>query len=405
MYNEYVTQNFSIADLLTHRSGLGLGAGDLMFWPEGGDFDIKDVLTNFQHFEPKSAFRTKFDYDNNLYIVAGEIISRISGLSWEEFVKTRIIESLSMDNSYTLVTRITDKSNVAQPHSTETDTIRTISHYEQRKFGAAGGIYSNVNDMCNWLLVQLNEGKYGNSLEDTLFTRSSQKQMWKIHTVLNADTSKRYNAHFKGYGLGWNLTDHKGSMIVHHGGYVPGMASRVVLIPDLEFGMVVLTNTDVGGAVVGTTIWTIVDKYLKLDKYDWLEYYLKRFKKYKSEGDSVTTTVWETVESAKEVEINTDDYIGIYKDDWFGKIEVFMNDNQLWFKAYRSPKLNGPMHYYKANAFAIKWEYQDMNADAFVIFSLDEEGKAQNIKMKGISPNIDFSFDFQDLDLIRVEEE
>ena len=405
MYNEYVTQNFSIVDLLTHRSGLGLGAGDLMFWPEGGDFDIKDVLTNFQHFEPKSAFRTKFDYDNNLYIVAGEIISRISGLSWDNFIKTRILKTLNMDNSYSLVTNIDDRSNVAQPHSTETDTIKTISHYEQRKFGAAGGIYSNVDDMCNWLLVQLNEGRYGNGLEDTLFTRDSQKQMWKLHTILNADTSKRYNHHFYGYGLGWFLSDIRGNMLVFHGGYVPGMASRVIMIPDMDLGIVVLTNTDTGGAVHRTVTKTIIDKYLKLENYDWLDYYNERVKKYSSKGDSVSTTVWETVESSKELEIETDYYIGIYEDDWFGKVEIFMNDNQLWFKAYRSPKLNGPMNYYKANAFAIKWEYQDMNADAFAIFSLDEEGKAQSIKMKGISPNIDFSFDFQDLNLVRIKEE
>ena len=80
-----------------------------------------------------------------------------------------------------------------------------------------------------------------------------------------------------------------------------------------------------------------------------------------------------------------------------------MKEDQLWFKCYRSPKLNGPMYFYNANTFVIKWLYQDTNCDAFAIFNLDEEGKAQSLKMKGISPNIDFSFDFQDLDLKRIE--
>jgi hypothetical protein len=92
-----------------------------------------------------------------------------------------------------------------------------------------------------------------------------------------------------------------------------------------------------------------------------------------------------------------------YEDNWFGKIEIFMKENQLWFKSYRSPRLNGPMAFYKANTFAIKWEFQDMPADAFAMFTLDEEGKAKSIKMKGISPNIDFSYDFHDLDLQRVK--
>ena len=119
--------------------------------------------------------------------------------------------------------------------------------------------------------------------------------------------------------------------------------------------------------------------------------------------DSVTTNVWKTVAAAKTTKINHQDFVGIYQDNWFGKIEVFLKGSQLWFKSYRSPKLNGQMSFYKANTFDIKWEYQDMNCDAFAMFGLDENGKAQSIKMKGISPDIDFSFDFHDLDLQRVE--
>jgi hypothetical protein len=122
-----------------------------------------------------------------------------------------------------------------------------------------------------------------------------------------------------------------------------------------------------------------------------------------STADVATKKVWETVTAAKNTKINAADYTGIYEDKWFGKVEVFLKGDQLWFKAYRSPKLNGPMSFYKANTFAIKWEYQDMPADAFAMFTLDENGKGQSIKMKGISPEIDFSFDFQDLDLQRVK--
>jgi hypothetical protein len=117
----------------------------------------------------------------------------------------------------------------------------------------------------------------------------------------------------------------------------------------------------------------------------------------------VTTTVWKIVEQNKTSVIDLNNYTGIYKDDWFGAIEISLKDGQLWFTSKRSPKLSGPMFFYKATTFAIKWGYRDMNADAFAIFSLDEEGKGVAIKMKGISPNIDFSFDFQDLDLKRVE--
>src|ERR1022692_3471257 len=116
LYNDYLTENFLVEDLLTHRSGLGLGAGDLMIFPGGANFTIKDVLTNFQYFKPASAFRTQYDYDNQLYIVAGELIARVSGLSWEEFVQTRIMEPLQMSHSFTSYAGIKDRRNIATPH-------------------------------------------------------------------------------------------------------------------------------------------------------------------------------------------------------------------------------------------------------------------------------------------------
>ncbi len=146
MYNEYVEDNFNIIDLVSHRSGLGLGAGDLMFFPQGSNFTIDDLLASFQHFEQKSAFRTKWDYDNLLYLVAGELIARKSGMTWEAFIESRIFEPLEMDNSYASLANIVDTSNLSASHSTETSDIRLIPTFEEMINGAAGGIFSNVND-------------------------------------------------------------------------------------------------------------------------------------------------------------------------------------------------------------------------------------------------------------------
>ena len=160
MYNPYVQQNFNIQDLLTHRSGLGLGMGDLMFFPDGSDFTIDDLLSSFQHFKPVSAFRTKWDYDNLLYLVAGELIARKTGMTWEEFIKTRIFDPLGMDHSFPALNYITDKSNLASPHSTTSGSFKVLPDYQEMINGAAGGIYANVNDLCQWMLLQLNKGKY-----------------------------------------------------------------------------------------------------------------------------------------------------------------------------------------------------------------------------------------------------
>ncbi len=406
MYNAYVTENFNIQDLLTHRSGLGLGIGDLMFFPDGSDFTMDDLLSSFQHFKPVSAFRTKFDYDNLLYLVAGELIARKSGMTWEAFIQTRIFDPLKMDNSYPSLQHIKNKGNLASPHSTTSGTMKVLPDFEEMINGAAGGIYSNVDDLTQWMLVHLNKGAYGEQLKDTLFTQKNQNEMWTIHTTMRANKNPRYNSHFAGYGLGWGLTDKKGNMVVSHTGGLPGMLSRTVLIPDMNLGIVVLTNTDMGGAGVFEGVSrTLIDSYMGLDDYGWIARFVDYFKENKGEVDAVISKIWKTVKEADASKTNTQDYIGIYQDPWFGKVEVFMNNKKLWMKCHRSPKLNGAMQFYKANTFAVKWEYQDMNADVFAMFSLDENGKAQGLKMKGISPDIDFSFDFQDLDLHRVDEE
>lgn len=402
MYNKYVEDNFNILDLVTHRSGLPLGMGDLMFFPDGTDFTMEDLLSSFQHFKSSSAFRTKWDYDNLLYLVAGELIARKSGMTWEAFTKTRILEPLGMDNSFASLADIKDTSNLSASHSTETGEIRVIPTFEEMMNGAAGGIFSNVDDLCQWMLLHLNAGKYGENMNKELFTAANHNEMWKIHTVMGVNKNPRYNSHFSGYGLGWFLSDVKGNMKVEHTGGLPGMLSQTILIPDMDLGIIILTNTsNDGGGLFSSVSQTILDMYFELDDFKWIDKYSDYLKSKKSGGDGITDKVWETVENLKEKPIDNKKYIGIYKDSWFGTCEVFLKTDQLWLKFHRSPKLNGPLGFYEDETFAIKWEYQDMNADAFVTFTLDENGKAEGIKMKGISPNIDFSFDFHDLDLKR----
>jgi len=401
MYNEYVTRNFIIVDLLTHRSGLGLGAGDLQIWPSGSDFSMDDLLTNFQYFEPVSPFRTKYDYDNILYIVAGEVIKRVSGKSWEDFVKERIMVPLGMDNSSTLPPSMTDLENLATPHLAEDGMLNTMTwseHNPELANGAWAAVLSNADDLCLWMLVHLNGGKYGENLEKQLFSEASQREMWKIHTTRDVSPDPRYNPHFSGYGLGWRLGDMSGKLSVWHTGDLSGMLSKTIMIPDLELGVVVLTNSYYGGSGVFSAVsQTIVDSYLGLEPYDWTGHYLERYLNRTSSAIAVVDRVWEIVESGHPEPIRIQDYLGVYEDKWFGRIKIHMKEGQPWFTSYRSPELTGPMFHYKANAFAIKWEKRELDGDAFAIFSLDEEGIAQQITMKGISPDIDFSFDFQDL--------
>ena len=178
-------------------------------------------------------------------MVAGEVIARVSGSTWEEFIKERIFDPLKMDNSYASLTFIKDKDNVALPHLNINKNLSLTDpeQWDPKKInGAAGGIYSNVNDIASWMLVNLNKGRYGDNLEKQLFSEVSQQEIWKIHTTTKVNRNPRYNSHFAGYGLGWGLTDVNGYMVVSHTGGLIGMLSKTLLVPDLNLGIIVLTN-------------------------------------------------------------------------------------------------------------------------------------------------------------------
>lgn len=410
MYDDYVTHNFTIQDLLTHRSGLGLGAGDLMIFPDGSDFKIDDVLRAFQHFEPVSAFRTKFDYDNLLYLVAGELTARVSGQTWESFVKKEILNPLEMNHAYTSVQDASLKETIARPHAFDGQSLKMIqtdlsTKGRSKLNGAAGGIWASADDLCKWMLIQLNEGKYGPDLSQTLFSVEQHREMWRLHTPINQQLDPRspFKVNFSGYGLGWFVSDFNGFLKVEHSGLIAGMSSEITLIPELELGIVVLNNSEGAGLLNGLMGFLLLDEYLALETdVNWLQMAKGMQQQGQQMGDPDTDKVWSIVEANQNIQIQKDKYTGIYEDPWFGKVEIFEKQGTLWFKSYKSPRLNGKMSFYQDQTFAIKWAYQDMKADAFASFSLDKKGQAQSIQMKGISRFIDFSFDFQDLDLKRI---
>jgi len=224
--------------------------------------------------------------------------------------------------------------------------------------------------------------------------------MWRMHTPMNQQSDPRspLKVHFSGYSLGWFLSDFNGYLKVEHSGLIVGMSSELTLIPELELGIVVLNNSGGAGFLNGLMGFILLDEYLKLETgVNWLEMAKGMQQQGQEMGDPDSEKVWAEVGANKNIKISKDNYLGVYEDDWCGKVEIFEKAGDLWFKSQKSLKLNGKMSLYKDHTFAIKWEYQDMKANALAIFSLNENGKAQNIKMKGISRFIDFSFDFQNL--------
>ncbi len=400
MYDDYVTKEFTIRDLLTHRSGLGLGAGDLMIWPDGNNFTTQDIINNLQYLKPVSAFRTKYDYDNLLYIVAGEVIHRASGLSWCDFIETRIMKPLEMNHSAASFLRLKDTSNVIMPHVPTDGKLKAIARYKNNVFDPAAGIYSSVNDLSQWVIMQLQSGKYGAEKTAQLFTQKQHTEMWTAQTIMPNKPSAPYFSHFKSYGLGWQLTEVKGNFQVSHTGGLDGIVTQVLMLPELNLGIIVLTNQQ-NGAAFNAISGTIKDSYLGIKSDDYVALFSQQRKEKEDNADKIADEVWSTVENNKKLKIVIDlkKFTGTFKDNWLGDIVLAQKKGKLYFHSMRSPQLTGEMFYYKNNTFAVKWNNRSFLADAYVIFSADNA----NIKMKPISPLTDFSYDFQDLDFVKLQ--
>lgn len=403
MYNPFVTEEFTVKDLLTHRSGLGLGAGDLMMFPDSNTFTKQDIIHNLRFLKPVSSFRTKYDYDNNLYIVAGEVVARASGMSWEDFVEKRIMQPLNMNKTAASLFRLKDKSNIISAHAPVDGKVEAIRMDWSETANAAGGIYSNITDLSKWLIMQMNNGKYGDGLTKKIFSEEVHAEMWSPQTIINVHGSSPYNTHFASYGLGWFLADVKGYKQCTHTGGLAGIVTQITLIPELKLGIIVLTNQQSGAAFTAITN-TIKDSYLGVKGQDRVQQMADRVQKGNAEAQKITSEIWSNIEAQQKMAASTvviDTFVGTYIDAWFGDIVISKKNGKLRFDSKRSPRLRGDMLYYKGNTFVVKWDDRSMDADAFVQFGLDTEGRANSIKMNAISPLTDFSFDFQDLDFKR----
>lgn len=401
LYNAYVSEDFTIRDLLTHRSGLGLGAGDLMFFPDGSDFTIDDVIHNLRYLKQTSRFRTKYDYDNNLYIVAGEVIARVSGKSWPEFVEERIMKPLGMTSSAGLFERVRDKSNAIDGHASVEGKVQVIQRSSVRVPAAAGGVNSNITDLTKWVSMLLSKGKYDGGKR--LVSEKVIDEMWSPQTIIRVNSPGAYNTHFSAYGLGFFLSDVNGYKQVTHTGGLEGMVTQITMIPELNLGIIVLTNQQEGGAFRSITN-QILDGYFKKDGHDWVAELSANRQKSLANAKKITDKIAAEIEEAKRSAgsvIAADAIAGVYKDAWLGDVTIAKKDGKLRFDSKRSPRLTGEMLPYKANTYIVRWDDRSMDADSFVKFSLDENGIADGFTMKAISPLTDFSYDFHDLDFRR----
>ena len=393
----YVTRELTVRDLLVHRSGLGLGAGDLLWWPPS-TYNRKEIAQRLQFVPLATSFRSTYAYDNVLYLVAGELIEAVSGLTWEDFVLTRILAKVGMTDSKPRHSDATGVGNIAATHACIDGKVRPVNPFASDNTNPAGGINASAVDMAKWLMTQLDSGRVADGTR--LFSRETSTQLWRIVTPLPIGNPppglEPLKANFRGYALGFEVRDYRGYKLVQHTGGLPGYVSKVAMIPELKIGVAVLTNQE-SGAAFESIVYFILDQFLAAPKTDWLATY-----KALVDRDVSTNAQKEEQTSAKRdttsrPPLPLSSYAGTYTDSWYGDVTISLENGKLAIRFDHTRSLVGDLDHWQYDTFVARWRDRELRADAFVTFSLNPDGSIDQVKMKAVSPATDFSFDFHDL--------
>lgn len=405
MYDAYVTREMTVRDLLTHRSGLGLGAGDLLWWPTT-TFSTDEIIEKLRYIRPATSFRNSYAYDNLLYIVAGKIIARKSGKSWGDTVRERILALIGMNTTTTSLAENEGNPNASNAHSKIKDKITAVKSMPVANAVGAVGINTNAEDIAKWMQVLLDNGRVAGARgadgkELRLWSDAQAREMWTAQTPMKINTPKPPLAatkpNFYAYGLGFQLRDYKGQLVAMHGGALQGFYSRVLLVPESKLGIAILTNAESGGALSALQ-YRLLDQYMTgSTPTDWIklvadleeEAHAKELARLKSESS--------TRAAGSKPSLALSAYEGEYEDPWYGIMNVKRNGNKLIMSFSRTPDLTGEMEHFQHDTFIVRWKERNFNADAYATFSLDHDGSIDHVKMKAVSEETDFSYDFHDL--------
>jgi CubicO group peptidase (beta-lactamase class C family) len=403
MYDPWVTRQITVRDLLVHRSGLGLGAGDLMWWPSS-DYSRKEIVQHLRFIKPATSFRSAYAYDNVLYSVAGEVIQAVSGQSWEDFVSSRILAKVGMTGSNVRASLATKGDDDAIPHAEVEGTVRPITPFANDNVDPAGGINSSAADMAKWLMVQLDSGRVADG--SRLFAPRSTRQLWGMVTPIPigepAPELAALRPQFNGYALGLGVRDYRGRKILTHTGGLPGYVSQVTMVPSLRLGVVVLTNQESGSAFQSIT-YHVLDHYLGVPPTDYVSIYSKLDARQAARFDSVTSAASSVRDSTSGPSLPLDRYAGKYTDPWYGEIDIAREGKGLVIHFTHTPSLVGDLVHWQHDTFVARWRDRELRADAYLTISLNPDGSIAHAMMQAVSPANDVSYVFQDLLLTRVK--
>lgn len=403
MSDPYITNEFSVRDLLTHRSGLPLGAGDLLFVPDG-DADIAGILAAIKHIPPETSFRSEFAYDNLMYILAGEVVSRVEGRPWADVIRSRLFRPLDMDDCRALPSRAAQARNTVTQHSrapgSKAATRLDPRYILSDSTAPAGGISCSIRDLSKWAQFWLNEGKAPSGKR--LISNTQLKELWTgvTPTRTRSDLAKLAGSHFSLYALGWSLSDFHGELLVSHGGGVLGAVAYFALLPEQNIAAFATANDFVPG--LQALPLQILSEYVAPEaEADFIASASARYEQYRTTAQKDAGHNEDAApETAAEPVRPLPAYVGEYVDPWYGKARVEMREGRLFLDMGRSEALDAPLIPVDEDTFLARWPDRSLNADAYVMFAL-EEGSVVAMTMKAVSDTTDFSFDFHDLKFVK----
>lgn len=373
MRDPWVTKEINLTDLITHRMGMETFQGDFMYWTS--DLTENEVIEKFGLITPKYDFRIKYGYTNAGYTVAGKVIKKVTGLRWEDYLKKIIFLPLKMDRTTALSTDFAKSENFAKPHTFIDGKMSILPFKNIDNLAPCGSIGSSINDMSHWLITQLDSGKYNG---EVVIPFDVIKRTRKPETIIGRVKQPFNEGHFNLYGLGWGLMDYEGTEIVSHTGAVNGFVTSVTLLPEINLGIVVLTNND-QNAFFQMLKWEIIDPYLGLPYRNYDGYIFQQAMKGKEKNDSLIIAWRDSVLMDIKPDFELSELSGKYENEIYGYAEITQQKNYLELSLEHHSKLKGKLEYIGNNRFLCT--YSDP-AYGIKIFPFEiESGKVKSFNL------------------------
>ena len=343
------TREVTLRDLLSHRTGL---AGGDFLWATG-EFGRDEIVRRAGTIAPAWPFRSHFDYSNVMFIAAGQVAATVAGQSWDDLVKTRILDPLGMPATVTSVRSLPAGGNVATPHDPTDGEPRLVAWRNMDNTAAAGGINSNVRDMARWLQFQLGGGAVNGR---QLVGRSFLDMMRKPETLIQREGSWAMmspEGHFMAYGLGWIMSDYRGRQLLQHGGGIDGMSAMVGLLPEADIGIVVLSNLN-GNQLPLAVMMRVFDAYLQAPDRDWSGEYHQLVRAAAAAGKAEEQQRTRQLVAGTSPTLPLAGYVGTYREPTYGDLSVTMENGVL--RARFGPEFVGRLEHLQFDTFRAVWD-------------------------------------------------